>query len=277
MGRTVLRLCTLNPLTTDADIRGTLERLAAMPVIGNWARGTPEAAHMPLANALSHRLPGCVPLALACALGAAQAVLVTEEYSYGGDATQNGACRRAGERAKSKAIVPAVIGRDGFQRGTNAVPLYLGKNEDSCGFDQMSWSVIEGDIRSVKEIKRADAERRGERDMGLRADTGMWTWWYRRAEPDPKFQVGTEIYFLVPAQGHAVRTREKIVRKGFHVGDEFVFEVTKQPNRPTWPYSAGSPTKATRCIASIAQPPIQIVRRASALQATKAGPQRAIA
>jgi hypothetical protein len=34
MERTVLRLCTLNPLTTDEDIRGTLERLAVMPVFG---------------------------------------------------------------------------------------------------------------------------------------------------------------------------------------------------------------------------------------------------
>jgi hypothetical protein len=33
--RTVLRLCTLNPLTTDEDIRGTLQRLAVMPVFGN--------------------------------------------------------------------------------------------------------------------------------------------------------------------------------------------------------------------------------------------------
>ena len=32
--RTVLRMCTLNPLTTDEDIRGTLGRLAVMPVLG---------------------------------------------------------------------------------------------------------------------------------------------------------------------------------------------------------------------------------------------------
>ncbi len=35
MGRTVLRLCTLNPLTTDEDIRATLGRLAVMPVFGS--------------------------------------------------------------------------------------------------------------------------------------------------------------------------------------------------------------------------------------------------
>lgn len=33
-GRSVLRLCTLNPLTTDADLRGTLDRLAAMQLEG---------------------------------------------------------------------------------------------------------------------------------------------------------------------------------------------------------------------------------------------------
>jgi hypothetical protein len=30
-----LRLCTLNPLTTESDIRETLGRLAAMPVFGH--------------------------------------------------------------------------------------------------------------------------------------------------------------------------------------------------------------------------------------------------
>ena len=34
MGRTVLRLCTLNPLTTESDIRGTLGRLGAMDITG---------------------------------------------------------------------------------------------------------------------------------------------------------------------------------------------------------------------------------------------------
>ena len=33
-GRSVLRLCTLNPLTSDDDLRGTLDRLAAMPLTG---------------------------------------------------------------------------------------------------------------------------------------------------------------------------------------------------------------------------------------------------
>lgn len=33
-GRSVLRLCTLNPLTTDDDLRGTLDRLAVMAVSG---------------------------------------------------------------------------------------------------------------------------------------------------------------------------------------------------------------------------------------------------
>lgn len=33
-GRSVLRLCTLSPLTTDDDLRGTLDRLAAVPIKG---------------------------------------------------------------------------------------------------------------------------------------------------------------------------------------------------------------------------------------------------
>ena len=34
-GRSVLRLCTLNPLTTEADLQGTLDRLAAMQLTGS--------------------------------------------------------------------------------------------------------------------------------------------------------------------------------------------------------------------------------------------------
>jgi len=34
MGRAVLRLCTLNPLTTESDLSGTLQRLAAMDITG---------------------------------------------------------------------------------------------------------------------------------------------------------------------------------------------------------------------------------------------------
>jgi len=34
MGRAVLRLCTLNPLTTESDLSGTLQRLAAIDITG---------------------------------------------------------------------------------------------------------------------------------------------------------------------------------------------------------------------------------------------------
>ncbi|NBQ40894.1 MAG: hypothetical protein EBU34_14285, partial [Alphaproteobacteria bacterium] len=53
---------------------------------------------------LPHHLQSFLPLALICALGTAHAVQVTEEYSWGGDVSQNEACRRAEERAKSRAI-----------------------------------------------------------------------------------------------------------------------------------------------------------------------------
>ena len=53
---------------------------------------------------LTAQLRSFLFLALVCALGTVQAVQVTEEYSWGGEVSQNEACRRAEERAKSRAI-----------------------------------------------------------------------------------------------------------------------------------------------------------------------------
>ena len=164
-----------------------------------------------------------LPMGVACLLATAQAVQVTEEYSYDGEVSQNEACRRAEERAKTKAIA-SVLGETVSSEEQMLCRSTSGKTDDTCEFNQMSWSIIEGDIRGVKLIKRSEAEKRGDRAwacvLTLDVDVVVPT-----RKPDPKFQVGTEIYFLAPAPGRPARLREKVVRKSFHVDDEFVFEV----------------------------------------------------
>jgi hypothetical protein len=164
-----------------------------------------------------------ISLALACSLVAAQTVQVTEEYSYDGEVSQNEACRRAEERAKTKAIA-SVLGEVVSSEEQMLCRSTNGKNDDTCEFNQMSWSIIEGDIRGVKLIKRSEAERRGDKAwacvMTLDVDVVVPT-----RKPDPKFQVGTEIYFLVPDSRKPTRQREKVLRKGFHAGDELILEV----------------------------------------------------
>jgi hypothetical protein len=164
-----------------------------------------------------------IPLALACTLGLANAVQVTEEYSYDGEVSQNEACRRAEERAKTTAIA-SVLGEVVSSEEQMLCRSTNGKNDDTCEFNQMSWSIIEGDIRGVKLIKRSEGERRGDKAwacvMTLDVDVVVPT-----RKPDPKFQVGTEIYFVVPDSRKPIRQREKLLRKGFHAGDELMLDV----------------------------------------------------
>lgn len=174
---------------------------------------------------LTTPLKGFLPIVLSCALGMAQAeqVQVTEEYSYDGEVANNVACRHAEERAKSKAIA-LVLGEvvsseeQMYCRATN------GKTDDVCEFNQTSWSMIEGEIRSVKVVKREEAVPRGANFwacvLTLNVDVVVPT-----RKPDPNFQVKSEIYFLVPDARRTARLREKLPRKIFHVNDNFLFEV----------------------------------------------------
>jgi hypothetical protein len=162
-------------------------------------------------------------LAVACSLGLAHAIQVTEEYSYDGEVSQNEACRRAEERAKSKAIA-SVLGEVVSSEEQMLCRSSNGKNDDTCEFNQMSWSIIEGDIRGVKLIKRSEAEKRGDKAWAcvLTVDVDVVV---PTRKPDPNFQVRSEMFFLVPDARRAARMRDKIPRKSFHVDDEFVFEV----------------------------------------------------
>ena len=183
------------------------------------------ATFMPSSDMLTTPLKGFLPIVLSCALGMALAeqVQVTEEYSYDGEVANNVACRHAEERAKSKAIA-SVLGEvvsseeQMYCRATN------GKTDDACEFNQTSWSMIEGEIRSVKVVKREEAVPRGANVwacvLTLNVDVVVPT-----HKPNPNFQVKSEIYFLVPDARRTARLREKIPRKSFHVGDNFLFEV----------------------------------------------------
>ena len=178
---------------------------------------------MPAPTNLYFWIKRLIAIAVACTLGLSHAIQVTEEYSYDGEVSQNEACRRAEERAKTKAIA-SVLGEVVSSEEQMLCRSSNGKTDDTCEFNQMSWSIIEGDIRGVKLVKRSEAERRGDKAwacvLTLDVDVVVPT-----RKPDPKFQVGTEIYFLVPDARKPPRQREKVLRKGFHAGDELIFEV----------------------------------------------------
>ena len=165
-----------------------------------------------------------IPVALACTLGLAQAVQVTEEYSYSVEVSQSEACQRAVERAKRRAIA-MVLGEvmSGDQQMLcRSTP---GKTDDSCEFNRMTWSSIEdGEIRKVTEIARVGASPRGPNAwacvLTLDVDVVVPT-----RKSDPKFQIGTEMYFLVPDARRDFRQREKVLRNSFHPDDNFVFQV----------------------------------------------------
>ena len=198
-----------------------------------------------------------VPLALACTLCTARAVVVSEEYSYNAEVSQNEACRRAEERAKSKAIA-SVLGEVVSSEEQMLCRSASGKTDDTCEFNQMSWSIIEGEIRGdVKVIKRVEAEKRGDKAwacvLTLDVDVVVPT-----RKPDPNFQLKSEIYFLTPNPRRATLQRERVPRKSFHVDDDILFEVTSTepahlalfgwlPNEDNKVYRIDSPATRPNC------------------------------
>lgn len=175
---------------------------------------------------VSHRMVrGLAALACLCMLEAAHAVQVTEEYSYSGEVSQNEACRRAEERAKRKAIA-AVLGEVMSSDEQLLCRSTAGKTDDSCEFNRMSWSSIdEGEIRSTKEIARASAVPRGPNAWAcvLTLDIDVVV---PNRKPNPNFQLGMEMHFLVPDAHKDYRQREKLLRSSFHPGDDFMLRVS---------------------------------------------------
>ena len=202
-------------------------------------------------------LKSLMPLALACTLGLAHAVQVTEEYSYSVEVSQSEACQRAAERAKRRAIA-MVLGEVMSSEEQMLCRSASGKTDDSCEFNQMSWSSIEeGEIRKVTEIARVGASPRGTNAwacvLTLDVDVVVPT-----RKPDPKFQVGTEMYFLVPDARRDFRQREKVLRSSFHPDDNFVFQVKSTepahlalfswlPSEDNKVYRVDRPTAVSNC------------------------------
>jgi hypothetical protein len=198
-----------------------------------------------------------IPLVLGCTLGLAHAVQVTEEYSYSVEVSQSEACQRAAERAKRRAIA-MVLGEvmSGDQQMLcRSTP---GKTDDSCEFNRMTWSSIEdGEIRNVTEISRVGASPRGPNAwacvLTLDVDVVVPT-----RKPDPKFQVGTEMYFLVPDARRDFWQREKVPRNNFHPDDNIVLQVKSTepahlalfgwlPSEDNKVYRIDSPTTRPNC------------------------------
>lgn len=138
--------------------------------------------------------------ACASALTLADLAPGTGEYFYGPDMSENAACELAENKAKANALT-SVLG----ETISNEEQLFCKHTtnkatEDGCEFNRLSWSLIEGDIRAVKNLKRTTEKRLGANAcvVSLEADIVIPT-----KKPDPNFDVKASTNQIVYRVGDA--------------------------------------------------------------------------
>jgi len=112
------------------------------------------------------------------------------EYLYGPETSQSAACKLAEDKAKISAL-STIFGETISSEEQQFCNATTGKQADSrCEFNRVAWSLVEGDIRSITNLKRK-IEIRGDSTacvVSLDADVIIPT---RR--PDPNFDVKLKI------------------------------------------------------------------------------------
>lgn len=112
------------------------------------------------------------------------------EYLFGPETSENEACELARNKAKSLAL-SQVVGEKVSSEEQLICNQTTGKSADyGCEFNRISWSMIDGDIRAVKnEIRKIEA-REGARAcvVSLEADIVEPT-----KKPDPDFDISVKI------------------------------------------------------------------------------------
>ncbi len=127
------------------------------------------------------------------------------EYLYGPETSQSTACKLAEDKAKIVAIA-SIFGEamsNEEQQFCNATS--GNQSASKCEFNRVTWTLIEGDIKSIKNVKRK-VESRGDSSaciVTLDADIVVPS-----KKPDPNFDV-------------KVKTKQNVYR----VGDDFLLEI----------------------------------------------------
>jgi hypothetical protein len=153
-------------------------------------------------------------LALAFSFADAEIAHGSAEYLYGPETSQREACKLAEDKAKIVAIA-SIFGEaisNEEQQFCNATS--GNQSANSCEFNRVTWTLIEGDIKAVKNLKRK-VETRGDATaciVSLDADIVVPS-----KKPDPNFDV-------------KVKTKQIIYR----VGDDFSLEI--ESTEPAYVY-----------------------------------------
>jgi len=153
-------------------------------------------------------------LALLFRVGFAEVAHGNAEYLYGPETSQSMACKLAEDKAKIVAIA-SIFGEaisNEEQQFCNATS--GNQSANSCEFNRVTWTLIEGDIKAVKNLKRT-VEVRGDATaciVSLDADIVVPS-----KKPDPNFDV-------------KVKTKQNIYR----VGDDFSLEI--ESTEPAYVY-----------------------------------------
>ena len=92
----------------------------------------------------------------------AEAVNAKGEYLYGPDTSVADACRLAEERAKANALSKVFGESISMEEQMSCREIRGGKPDYGCELNRVSWSSIEGDIRSVKDYRKVIESRTGE-------------------------------------------------------------------------------------------------------------------
>ena len=93
----------------------------------------------------------------------AEAVNAKGEYLYGPDTSEADACRLAKERAKANALSKVFGESISMEEQMSCREVKGGKPDYGCELNRVSWSSIEGDIRSVTDYRKVIESRVGER------------------------------------------------------------------------------------------------------------------
>ena len=93
----------------------------------------------------------------------AETVNAKGEYLYGPDTSETDACQLAKERAKANALSKVFGESISMEEQMSCREVKGGKPDYGCELNRVSWSSIEGDIRSVTDYHKVIESRVGER------------------------------------------------------------------------------------------------------------------
>lgn len=133
-----------------------------------------------------------IPLVLMCYSGSALAKVVpaSGEYLFGPETSENEACELARNKAKSLAL-SQVVGEKVSSEEQLICNQTTGKSTDyGCEFNRITWSMIDGDIRGVRNESKKIEVREGAKAcvVSLEAEIIEST-----KKPDPNFDISVKL------------------------------------------------------------------------------------